>query len=165
MALGKTILIAGLVILIVGVALFFIGGFMGASSLKQLEANLVSATPLTLSSNSSISLGTPSKLTLLIYNTSLGKPLKIVQNINGTNASVSQLPENGYIAAILSPKYEAFMINNYSVPITLKYTMSEAVVSSLLNVAIYTGLGFFLGIVGLIVVIVGVVLYFRSRKR
>ncbi|AOL16706.1 hypothetical protein BFU36_08315 [Sulfolobus sp. A20] len=165
MAIGKIVLIAGAVILIIGIALFFIGGFTAASGLKGLQTDLSAASPITLEPNSSISLGTPAKLTLLLYNTSLGKALKVLQNVNGTNTSASQISEVGYVAALLQPKYQAYIVNNFTTPVAVKYAMSNAEISSLLNGAILTGLGFFFGIIGVIIIIVGIILYLRSRKK
>lgn len=164
MAIGKTLLIVGAIILVIGIALFFFGGYMASSSIEKLISNLENSQPLTINPHASISLGVPSKFTLLIYNTSLGKPIIVIQNINGTNKSVIQASEDNFIIALLNQKYEAFMINNFSQPITVKYVESYEIAPSLINVAIYTGFGFFLGIVGVIILIVGIILYF-VRKR
>ncbi|WP_338602201.1 hypothetical protein V6M85_01725 [Sulfolobus tengchongensis] len=165
MAIGKTVLIVGVIILIIGIALFFIGGYLASSSLVKIVNALETTTPTTLQPSSSIDLGVPSKLSILLYNTSSGQVLRVLQEINGTNQSIPQISEKDYIIALLSPKYEAIMVNNLTTAITVKYIMSEELASSLVNVALYTGLGFFLAIIGVIVVIVGLILHLRGRGR
>lgn len=91
--------------------------------------------------------------------------LKILQEVNGTNQSVPQIAEKGYILALLSPKYDAIMVNNLTTPISVKYVLSQEFASSLINVALYTGLGFFLAIIGVIVLLVGLVLFLRGRGK
>ncbi|ACR41135.1 hypothetical protein [Saccharolobus islandicus] len=165
MAIGKTVLIVGVIILIVGIALFFIGGYLTSSGLIKVINSISTATPTTLQPGTSQDLGVPTKLSILLYNTSSGQVLKILQEINGTNQSVPQIAEKGYIIALLSPKYDTIMVNNLTTPISVKYVLSQELASSLVNVALYTGLGFFLAIIGVIVLLVGLVLFLRGRGK
>ncbi|GGP21658.1 hypothetical protein GCM10007981_14360 [Thermocladium modestius] len=168
----KNLLIAGLVILVIGVALVGIAFYYIPRTLGPL-LNSVNKTmlgpPASLGVGGSINISeTITKapaLVILLYNDSIGKPLSVI----GT-PSQSESVSGMYILSFVSDTNSTLtmgLVNNYSSPVVVRYGYSEIPASSLAGATpfilmLFIGGGVF--IVGLIVAVIGALMKPRQRQ-
>lgn len=164
-------MIAGLIILVIGVALVGIAFYYIPRTLGPL---LSSVNKTMLGSPSSLGIGesiniskTITKapaLVILLYNDSIGKPLSVI-GAPSQSESVSGMYILSFVANTNST-LTIGLVNNYSSPVVVRYGYSEIPASSLSGATpfvfmLFIGGGVF--IVGLIVAVIGALMKPRPR--
>lgn len=147
-------LITGAVLIVIAVLVFAIGVYMVLTQAK------ITVTTATLPPGGNITLGTanPDRILTVSYMDSINKPLEIYVTAPG---QWSQKYVNGYYVvayAVLSGKGNLYLINNYSIPVTVTYY----IISGLRTGGAFELMGIVIGIIGVILAILGAVL--RPRR-
>ncbi|MGC8542952.1 MAG: hypothetical protein ACP5NQ_03335 [Vulcanisaeta sp.] len=159
----KGLLIAGAVLIVLAIVIFFIGVYLSSGVTSNL-ASIVAGirNEAVMKPGSSISIGNASSgvAIVVIYNDTLRKPLNIVTTTN-TGLIMNNIPVDEQYMVVYSPPTGSgalYLVNNYSEGLTIYYTYGTINIASLMPLAVSTFLGLGAGIVGVVLLILGVVL-------
>ena len=156
----RGLLIIGGVLIVLGIAIFFIGIYLSSSitsSVASLVTGVRNESMITPGSSIVVSIPNTSVAVMVIYNDTLGKPLQVV-------SSPGQLETKGIegqYVVIYIPETgpgELSLVNNYSENVVVYYTYGTINVGSLLPLVLSTLVSIGLVIVGVILLILGAVL-------
>ncbi len=148
----RNYVLAGLVILLVAVTLYFVS-YLGTSS------NVISGQAY-LSPGESTQVSFDFSEAVISYSDGRALPLSVSVD-NGQIVSTAG-PFNGFYAVIIMGSHEvATITNNYTFPLSVKYALVNAGTSTLVYGAMSL-LSVVLGVVGIVLVVLGVL---RGRRR
>ena len=154
-------MIVGGVLIVLGIAVFFIGIYL-SSSITSSVASLVTGVrnESMVAPGSSIVVSVPKAgaVVMVIYNDTLGRPLQVVVSSPG---QLETKGIEGQYVVIYIPETgpgELSLVNNYSENVVVYYTYGTINVGSLFPLALSTLVSIGLVIVGIILLILGAVL-------
>jgi len=157
----KNVLISGIILLVIGVTLFFAGPYAFKSALNLGEL-LPFRNSYTIEPNSSIMLGSipPGKMLVGVYNDTPLLALKLI----GTALNVTKVNGNFVFESYNteSNAQSVYVMNNYSRPITIYYSVLVIFPSDIVFSILMVMVGVILMIVGGIVVVIG--LFMKPKK-
>ena len=157
----KNVLISGIILLVIGVTLFFAGPYAFKSALNLGEL-LPFKNSYTIEPNSSIMLGSipPGKMLVGVYNDTPLLALKLI----GTALNVTKVNGNFVFESYNteSSAQSVYVMNNYSRPITIYYSVLVIFPSDIVFSILMVMVGVILMIVGGIVVVIG--LFMKPKK-
>ncbi|ADN50850.1 hypothetical protein [Vulcanisaeta distributa] len=157
----KELLITGGVLIVLGIAIFFIGIYLSSGIASDVEALVTGVRNETLvSPNSSITITVPENgiAVMIIYNDTLGKPLQVVTSVPGRLASRGV---DGQYVIVYVPETSPGMlsiVNNYSENVMVYYTYGTINADTLAPFIQSSIVSIGLVIVGVILLILGAVL-------
>ena len=149
---------AGVALIAVAIAFFIIGAYITAKTFKPL----ITTATLNPGENITIGIASPGRALTIYYSSSINKPLKIYSNESGFMITTYR---NGYYAivfTILNGTSVLYLINNYSIPVAIKYSIANLAISSTIAGGVLVLLSIVIGIVGIILIILGLIL--KPRK-
>ncbi len=170
-------MIAGIALIVVAVVLFIIGTYIIGKTFKP------STIAVTLSPGENVTIGvaSPGKVLTVYYSSSINKPLKISTNksniyyseflnaplkvYNNESGFIVTTYRDGYyviVFTMLNGTGALYLVNNYSMPITIKYSIANLMISSSILGGVLFLLSIVIGIVGVVLIILGLVL--KSSK-
>ena len=154
----RGLLVAGIALIAVAIAFFIIGAYITAKTFKPLTE---SAT-LNPGANITIGIASPGKALTIYYSSSINKPLKVYSNESGFMITTYR---DGYYVTVFTIQNGTstlYLVNNYSTPIVIKYSIATLTISSSIVGGVLVLLSIVVGIVGVILIILGLIL--KPRK-
>ncbi|ADY01548.1 hypothetical protein VMUT_1343 [Vulcanisaeta moutnovskia 768-28] len=155
----RGLLIVGVILIIVAIVIFVVSTYVVARQVKPATM------AVTLSPGDNVTVGTASlgKVLTVVYTDSINQPLETYITVPGI---LKTIYSNGqYVVAytVTTGTGTLYLVNNYSVPVTIKYSIiGVSVTSSIIIAGALAFVAIIIGVVGVILAILGAVL--RSRK-
>jgi len=157
----RNLVIAGGVVLVIGLILFFlIGPYLAAPAITKFSEKLNSTAlkAADLQSGQTLNLGQVKQGQAFVfkYNDSAGVPLRLI--MNGT-AQISRINNTFLLVGFSTSSGNISLANNYTIPLHVVYSnVSPVEISGFLGGIVGTLVGLVVSIAGLIVIAVGVIL-------
>jgi hypothetical protein len=157
----RNLVIAGGVVLVIGLILFFlIGPYLAAPAITKFSEKLNSTAlkAADLQSGQTLNLGQVKQGQAFVfkYNDSAGVPLRLI--MNGT-AQISRINNTFLLVGFSTSSGNISLVNNYTIPLHVVYSnVSPVEISGFLGGIVGTLVGLVMSIAGLIVIAVGVIL-------
>ncbi|WP_291766485.1 hypothetical protein [Caldivirga sp. UBA161] len=150
----RGLLVAGIALIVVALVFFIVGAYIIGKTFKPLTTTAA----LNPGENITIGVASPGKALTIYYSSSINKPLRIYSNESGFMITTYR---DGYYVVVftmLNGTSVLYLINNYSVPITIKYSTANLVIISSIAGGVLILLSIVVGVVGVILIILGLVL-------
>ncbi|WP_054842824.1 hypothetical protein [Vulcanisaeta distributa] len=158
----KGLLITGGALIVLGIAIFFIGIYLSSGITSGVEALVTGGVrnETLVPPNSSITIAVPENgaAIMIIYNDTLGKPLQVVTS--GPGQLETENVEGQYVVVYVpetSPGTLS-MVNNYSESVMVYYTYGTINVNTLMPFVLSSIVSIGLVIAGVVLLILGAVL-------
>ncbi|ABW01865.1 hypothetical protein [Caldivirga maquilingensis] len=154
----RGLLITGIALIVAALVLFIVGAYAISRSFKPLTTTVT----LNPGENETIGVATPGRALTMYYTDSINKPLRVYTNESGFMATTYRAGYYVVVFTILNGTSALYLINNYSAPVTVKYSIVNLALSSSIVSGVLVIVSIVVGIIGVILIILGLVL--RSSK-